>query len=371
MNDNSSIMSLTVYVYVTMNCFPFSDAMIANLEPLDPPPFNISNLDGFSATHLDALVKLTFLSDEKYVFLDKKQKSSKIERSDSPSSKAEASALMKKLDEDIARVLNQDLSDSDNDHNADKRGCLTLVEHLIGAGNLLNEMSSEVGAISEDTVTTPSVEMNQNEERMFDITETERIDNNKYDSMDSTCDSRSENMSELQNDDQGEGNDLSLMPDAECNDEDVSNRGTEARKTDAEIKIEQKFELLKKLGIQSIKYASLQVTSLKALFTIVSSNKFSEMLLVPKADLSAQSNKALLDGTVVRKDEDFKCILRSMMKSMIKRAVNPSPFHRVVSLHELERGQSMLHTLAVTAFADEKTQLGEVQGIVSSLLLNS
>lgn len=106
----------------------------------------------------------------------------------------------------------------------------------------------------------------------------------------------------------------------------------------------------------------IQVTALKALNVIIQCNKFTEMLLVPKSDLMADSSKALVDGTVVRRDEDFKCGLRSLMKKMVKIALCNASLLKVFTVSDLERAQSVLYQVLTRKNAEEEAGIPELKG---------
>ena len=114
--------------------------------------------------------------------------------------------------------------------------------------------------------------------------------------------------------------------------------------------------------IISIQFASVQITALKAVQCILSSQKYGEMLLVPKSDLVADSSKALADGTVIRKDEDFKNVICNFMRKLIVIAASPSPFRRIIEIDELDRARAMLQKKAVQQQAEGKTNLNKLKG---------
>lgn len=127
------------------------------------------------------------------------------------------------------------------------------------------------------------------------------------------------------------------------------------------------LELLQREVI-AIQFASIQITALKAVQCILSSQKYGEMLLVPKSDLVANSSKALADGTVVRKDENFKNVICGFMKKLIVIAASSSPFKRIIEIDELDRTRGMLMKKAVERQAEEKTNLSKLRG--KSLLIS-
>lgn len=120
----------------------------------------------------------------------------------------------------------------------------------------------------------------------------------------------------------------------------------------------------------AMKFAAVQVTALKAVQCVLASQKYGEMLLVPKSDLVADSSKALTDGTVVRKDEDFKKVMCEFMKKLIHVATSASPFKRAVGIDELDRTRAMLQKMVVQEQAGRKTNLPSLKGEIISVFKN-
>ena len=112
-----------------------------------------------------------------------------------------------------------------------------------------------------------------------------------------------------------------------------------------------------------LKFASVQLSALKVVYSILNCPKYGEMLLVPNTDLTADHSKALPDGTVVRKDDDFKRVLQEFMKKMVVIATNPSPFKRVVSFEELDRVHWMLLKIVYNVWAESQTSLPQLRGM--------
>ena len=112
-----------------------------------------------------------------------------------------------------------------------------------------------------------------------------------------------------------------------------------------------------------LKFASVQLSALKVVYSILCSPKYGEMLLVPNADLTADHSKALPDGTVVRKDDDFKKVLQEFMKKMVGIATKPSPFKRNVSFEELDRVHWMLLKIVYNVRAESQTSLPHLRGM--------
>ena len=104
------------------------------------------------------------------------------------------------------------------------------------------------------------------------------------------------------------------------------------------------------------------------------------MLLVPRSELTADKKDAAdlppggsesVGGGGV---EDMQEVMRAMMKQMVKRAVMPSPIKRTLSQVELERAHSVLYKMALTAKAEDATNIKALQGkhpgIITSTHLN-
>ena len=118
--------------------------------------------------------------------------------------------------------------------------------------------------------------------------------------------------------------------------------------------------------LTGLKFASVQLSALKVVYSILSCPKYGEMLLVPNTDLTADHSKALPDGTVVRKDDDFKKILQEFMKKMVVIAINPSPFKRMVSFEELDRVHWMLLKTVYNVTAESQTCLPQLRGMCNT-----
>lgn len=146
----------------------------------------------------------------------------------------------------------------------------------------------------------------------------------------------------------------------EMNKENEVCRPKENSKLSESTKVSEEKRLEKEM--LAIKFAAVQVTALKAVQCVLASQKYGEMLLVPKSDLVADSSKALTDGTVVRKDEDFKKVMCEYMKKLIHVATSASPFKRAVGIDELDRTRAMLQKMVVQEQADRKTNLPSLKG---------
>ena len=301
-----------------------SDVLISKLKPVDPEPFDANRLIGFTAAHLGAVVKLLSIPN-KPDCLSKtgdSQTSSEKELKIKEEEKATTDALMKKLDEDIARVIEQESEDDQEDHNADKRKA-----PLVSLETLDLDESSIASSVSSPRDEIPADDREEESESY----------SGKLPAV-------------VQLDVKSPVREPEMEPE-------LPPPSEEAEISEGSISVES--EISEKKEFQT---SYIQVTALKALHNIIWTNKFSEMLLVPKSDLAADSNKALIDGTVVRRNEDMKTILRLLMKKMVKVALSTSLLHKVFSLAELERAHTVLYKSLITSAAEEESCIAELHG---------
>lgn len=104
-----------------------SDVLLTKIEALEPEPFQANNLSGLNARHLESLMKLACLTEDipsAFANMYTRRLNSKVQMAKQTEMETarETNALMRKLDEDIARVLEQEQSSYTGvDHNADKK----------------------------------------------------------------------------------------------------------------------------------------------------------------------------------------------------------------------------------------------------------
>ncbi|KAL4227433.1 putative E3 ubiquitin-protein ligase herc1 [Mactra antiquata] len=509
----TSVGASTVKVQWDNGDISISDLSVCVLKPISTQTFDISLLSGFTAKHLNILMKLTYLSIDKFNTKQKttevgkgtKSVSKQLEEESEAAAILESDILMKKLDDDIARVLDQESPD----HNADKRdhtkssdtesgadlnesfvsvssstssginlqdNCRSRLEVNVPSVNKVLDSSStnvtsdgsfhtaysDLDTIDYTTTTGSKVEQlkdsgatknEANTSAHFDVLDTkketseqgvERVkhvtstpvddedDDEKYydellakacfgdeqkSEIDNISDEVGMNTSEkTQNSDLTEPMADDKLAVAGCSDNTVGSASDEKKmesenttegETDGTAEnvivsdgmsetettsdkndtcrpkqyktskssecvesIDDKDTELKK-EISAIKFASMQISAMKSVQCILTHPKYGEMLLVPKSDLVADSSKALTDGTIVRKDEDFKRVICDYMKKLVFVASSISPFKRAINLDELDRTRSMLLKIAVKEQAERKTnllQLKETYSLISPVL---
>lgn len=305
--------------------------LISKLKPVEVVPFNANHLDGFTAAHLGAVVKLLALPKTSKENLSKSvdtQTPAEKGMKEKEEVKAATDALMKKLDEDIARVIEQELEEGREDHNADKRKApLVSVETL----------DLEESSITSSSVSSPR-------EEFLD----EREETASYSDKLPAVTTQLPDVEEM------------LKQAKPISDPEIQQVPTQPEEVDlSESCSSLESEISEKNEFQA---SYIQVTALKALHNIIWTNKFTEMLLVPKSDLAADSNKALIDGTVVRRNEDMKTVLRQLMKKMVKIALSTSLLHKVFTLAELERAHSVLHRSLIISVAEGDSGIEDLLG---------
>ena len=306
--------------------------LISKLKPAEVVPFNANQLDGFTAAHLGAVVKLLALPKTYKENLSKSvdtQTPAEKGMKEKEEEKAATDALMKKLDEDIARVIEQELEEGKEDHNADKRKApLVSIETL----------DLEESSIASSSVSSPREEFLEEREQET----ASYLD--KLPAVTTQLPDVEEMLKQTNPISEPEIQQVATQPEEVDSSESCSS-------LESEISEKNEFQA-----------SYIQVTALKALHNIIWTNKFTEMLLVPKSDLAADSNKALIDGTVVRRNEDMKTVLRQLMKKMVKVALSTSLLHKVFTLAELERAHSVLHKSLIDSVAEEDSGIEDLLG---------
>lgn len=139
-------------------------------------------------------------------------------------------------------------------------------------------------------------------------------------------------------------------------DRDQEEAGTEGKGLSSDISHNREF--------QAVKLAAVQLLAIKTLSSIITCGRFRELLLVPRAtpQPDGSQEKSLLEDLAAQKDEDLKSAVRSIVRHLVHRATMPSPFRRVVSLSELERSFTVLHTDIIRTMAEEQLGLPVVEG---------
>uniref|UniRef100_A0A0L8HTX3 HECT-type E3 ubiquitin transferase n=1 Tax=Octopus bimaculoides TaxID=37653 RepID=A0A0L8HTX3_OCTBM len=360
-----------------------SDAAIANLEPIEPAEFDINHLAGLTPQLLQAVMKLTLISDEKHSLqlsrhqeygslnggqkkpgktTDELQDSNPMEES-SVDPVAAAVTTAKSPPDDPAQVTDQEQQITEEnsrqrptDHNADKkRQCLLLQS--------INYASFGI------PLPPPPPPLSSSSLRSVPASASTSL----MDSREAMHGSQGDMSQTVSSSREGSLPNSSFSDTPSCGTETASQKfGKEESAVSADVITEESsdenvFEVnsTEDNALQhelfNFRMASLKLAALRMLYRVLLTNKYTEMLLVPKSDLRAESSKALPDGTVVRRDDDMKGELRAIMKQMVKLATVPSPFRRLVSLVELERAQNVLYQVMIQTQSDNQANLAQYE----------
>ncbi|KAK7467957.1 hypothetical protein BaRGS_00036800 [Batillaria attramentaria] len=405
-----------------------SDILISNLEPVEMPQLNLDALNGLQARHLHAIMNVAFLREGRLRGdSDANSSSSKAPDSNTSSRKkkeellakqaAETEQLMKELDRDIARMLDDDLDSYD--HNADKK---EYFDEKPAAGKV--ETSETQTGIENEAA---SVEARETDERPTALEDQEAVIELCMEDSDSNSEmlsaapsvgaesSTSTVVPQIRADEMDldtPGSDLACSaaeaePEVkECSRPSLEDSGTEASsesapstdvassQTSSEMrssaegqgaadssgdKVEEESPLTASKEVdmitdlthsrefQAVKLAAVQLVAVKALSNIISCSRFQELLLVPCATLQSDSSpdKSLLEDLAFHQDEDLKMAVRSVVRHLVHRATLPSPFRRSVSLAELERSFTVLHSDIVRTLVEERLGMPSLDDVAS------
>lgn len=343
----------------------------------------------------------------------KKKDKEKGKEDSSVRQEEETEKLMKELDRDIARMLADDLDAYD--HNADKKEYLVHVKDVSRdiPGHVLPPRVEEVQEV-ESAVNAADVR-NEPGPGILEVCEATSMDQFMPGTSSEQDPSASENRTSEQDTKSSLGKvaqparekssgsctaisqqDILQVADSEGANTLTPSTTASAAQSHAESKVEQEnhekdvsasddmeeasfsslhtsctpgfyeilLELIQNREFQAVKLASMQLTATKALSAILHCSRFTEMLLVPRVNLQRDGSqeKALLEDLAAQKDEDLKAAVRAIMRQLVHRATFPSPFRRAVSLSELERSFTVLHSDIVRTMAEESVGIPPMEG---------
>ncbi|XP_029024458.1 probable E3 ubiquitin-protein ligase HERC1 isoform X3 [Betta splendens] len=117
------------------------------------------------------------------------------------------------------------------------------------------------------------------------------------------------------------------------------------------------------LELRAVRVSYLLTGALKSLNVIFSCEKLSDLLLVPKLDVSTSSisplaspkpDQAKASGKQWDESAELRSVLQYVVQSMVKWAVRPCPIKQRVSLADLERAQVMIYKGALNKLQEDK-----------------
>lgn len=123
----------------------------------------------------------------------------------------------------------------------------------------------------------------------------------------------------------------------------------------------------------SLRLAFLQFSALKALNSLLTASKYTELLLIPESLASevnlnlkcdALSDKEALDSS----EENVKDALKFLMKCVVNKSVESCKLKSVVNLAELERAENILHLMYSKSKSEEGLELEEIKSKIYKIL---
>ncbi|KAI4901439.1 hypothetical protein NFI96_014722 [Prochilodus magdalenae] len=111
------------------------------------------------------------------------------------------------------------------------------------------------------------------------------------------------------------------------------------------------------LELHAIRVSYLLLGALKSLAVILNCGKFTDLLLVPKAETAAGlgSPDPARCPAAAEEGAELRSVLQFLVRSMVKWAVRPSPIKQPVALADLERAQIMIFKGALCRLQEDST----------------
>ncbi|XP_050402259.2 probable E3 ubiquitin-protein ligase HERC1 [Patella vulgata] len=333
-----------------------SDTPVCNIEPLESPDFEIDQLSGFTSAHLDALVKLASMVEEKGVHEVPHQPAQKVTAKCRETVEKVTFNLMMELERDIARILSTDFGGPETDHNADKKHQGESVDPIDSEDEEHRELEEELNLdLDHDSTERPltSFETFIPPEEVLDA-------HLKRELMDPEDTPKSQSVTDTN---QAVGGTDSKTDQSVSSSQDVSVELPNIDQHPVESVSPRSIRYQKQSKENHyLKQSVIQLAAMKSLLVVISCNKFTEMLLVPKTSQTDEdANKTLLDGMMGDRDEQMKKSLQNMMKQMVKRALMPSPFRRIVCLTELHRTLNVLQKSMLSLQSESSLDIAELE----------
>ncbi len=375
--------------------FAYSDAPISSLDAHESVTFDAGRLVGLTPNMFKELMKLTFIGDEKHMVNPLLMRTKSPERRiDSKTAKcveeAEKMRLEKCLDDDIARVLGAEEGEFELiDHNADKRAGGATRDNNAPLAH--DECMAEVSEISIPAITTDRdhSQMRLVAQQIAEDIDCEVVDEDVRgedagvlplvsDILESSVASATAQSTGGQghqdrsnsHDYDDDEDDTSSMCSCERRgrEEEEKEIGKEKEKMEARDRKTHESEqdrsplsepcgtkfVISMTDLELIQIASLQVSALKSLTVLLTSNHYMELLLIPKSELTTEKDD---DEEALSTDDEIREVMRTVMKQMVQRAVMSTPIMRVVSLAELERAHSMIYQVTVNTLAQDGSNI--------------
>lgn len=130
-------------------------------------------------------------------------------------------------------------------------------------------------------------------------------------------------------------------------------------------KIEAKLIKTKLLNYEliSLRLAFLQFSALKTLSVLITSSKYSELLLVPDYSENKDCDKELTDN-----DGELRESLKFLMQCVANKSIDTCKLKSVVNMAEIERAETVLHSVYTKAKSEEGLELDEIKNKIDQVL---
>lgn len=147
------------------------------------------------------------------------------------------------------------------------------------------------------------------------------------------------------------------------------------KKTEEKNRLESKLIETKLLNYEliSLRLAFLQFAALKTIYIFVTSSKYAELLLVPEA--YASGNKDIkIDGVCDKElsdiydDAELKEALKYLMQCIVNKSTEVCKMKSVVNMAELERAETVLHSVYTKAKSEDGLELDEIKNKIDKIL---
>lgn len=107
------------------------------------------------------------------------------------------------------------------------------------------------------------------------------------------------------------------------------------------------------LELRAVRVSYLLLGALKSLAVILNCSKFTDLLLVPKAEVSGGVSSP------EQASAELRSVLQFLVRSMVKWAVRPCPIKQHVTMSDLERAQIMIFKGALCRLQDDGDKEGK------------
>lgn len=119
----------------------------------------------------------------------------------------------------------------------------------------------------------------------------------------------------------------------------------------------------------SLRLAFLQFAAMKALNSLLTASKYTELLLIPGSfSCTKLSDNKSESSTELYDEDELKDALKYLMKCVVNKSVESCKLKSVVNLAEIERAQTVLHSMYTKSKSEEGLELDEIKLKINKIL---